>query len=55
MQAAALVDIVFMDISRVVVVRRFWKADRLSGVILVPYLLWIFFATYLNSGFYMLN
>ena len=27
----------------------------LAGVLLVPYLCWVSFATYLNAGFYWLN
>jgi tryptophan-rich sensory protein len=51
----ALADIVFMDISLVVLIALFWKANRVAAGILVPYLLWILFATYLNLMFCVLN
>ena len=33
----------------------FWRVDRRAGLSLVPYLLWVAFATYLNCGFWTLN
>jgi len=53
--AAALVDIVFLDISLVVVIVRFRKVRPLAALLLVPYLVWVLFATYLNLGFLLLN
>ena len=48
-------DIVFLDVSLIVVIARFWKANRAAAALLVPYLLWVLFATYLNIGFFCLN
>lgn len=53
--AIALVDILVLDISLVVLMCWFWKARVLAGALLVPYLAWVLFATYLNYGFYRLN
>ena len=36
-------------------VRRFRKIHRLAGWLLVPYLLWLGYASYLNAGFLILN
>ena len=36
-------------------VRRFRKIHRLAGWLLVPYLLWLGYASYLNTGFLILN
>lgn len=33
----------------------FYKSDRASGYILLPYFIWCCFALYLNYGVYMLN
>lgn len=33
----------------------FYNKNQLSGLLQVPYLLWLFFATYLNLGVYLLN
>jgi len=53
--ALALVDIAILDVTLVLLVRWFWQARRLAGLLLLPYLLWVLFATYLNVGFYRLN
>jgi translocator protein len=53
--AAALADIALLDLSLVLIIIWFWKAHWFAGTILVPYLLWVMFATYLNYGFYRLN
>lgn len=34
---------------------RFSKLDKLAGDLLIPYLLWVTFAGYLNFGVYLLN
>ncbi len=33
----------------------FWRIDRIAGALLVPYLLWVAFAIYLNGGIVWLN
>jgi len=33
----------------------FYKLDKLAGDLLLPYLLWVTFAGYLNFGVYLLN
>lgn len=33
----------------------FYKINKTSGLIQIPYLLWIIFAAYLNFGIYLLN
>lgn len=51
----ALVVIIFLDIFVVMTIREFYKVSKLSGLILIPYLLWLLFATYLNIGYFVLN
>ncbi len=51
----ALVDILVLDVTLLVLIRAFWLANKLAGALLVPYLLWVLFATYLNFAFYRLN
>ena len=36
-------------------IRAFSRIDSLAGDLLIPYLLWVTFAAYLNFGFYLLN
>ena len=33
----------------------FYKKDKVAGILQIPYLLWILFASYLNLAFYILN
>ncbi|MFC5971766.1 TspO/MBR family protein [Halomarina salina] len=33
----------------------FWRIDRRAALLMVPYLAWVSFATYLNYGFWQLN
>lgn len=52
---AGLVVIVGLLVALVATMLQFWKVDRIAGAILVPYLLWIIFATTLNFGIWWLN
>ena len=51
----ALADILFMDVSLAALLVLFWLASHTASLILLPYLLWCLFATYLNYGFFKLN
>jgi len=51
----ALIDIILLDVTLIILVVLFGKANILSGGLLIPCLLWVLFATYLNWGFYRLN
>lgn len=53
--AAALADILVLDISLVILILSFWTANKPAAILLLPYLAWVSFATYLNYGFYKLN
>jgi tryptophan-rich sensory protein len=33
----------------------FWKSDRLSALLQIPYIIWLCFALYLNVGAWLLN
>lgn len=51
----ALLDIAVLDVSLAFVIILFWRTRPSAGAILLPYMSWILFATYLNYGFYTLN
>ena len=51
----ALLDIIVLDVTLVVLIFLFWQASTVAAVLLIPYLCWVSFATYLNAGFYWLN
>ena len=53
--ALAFLVVVSLDISVVFLIREFYKVSKPSAYMLIPYLLWILFATYLNGAYFVLN
>lgn len=53
--ATALGIILFLWVGLAVTIGVAWERDRISGILLVPYLVWVTYATYLNAGFFVLN
>ena len=51
----ALVDIVFLWLAIVWTMVVFYKISRPAAYLLVPYLLWVSFASYLNYSIWVLN
>jgi translocator protein len=51
----ALVDIGLLWIVLALTTAAFWRRRRVAGALLVPYLLWVSFATYLNAALFILN
>ncbi len=51
----ALVFLLALDLLVIVTLVKFWRIKPAAGWLLVPYLLWILFATYLNWGVSQLN
>ena len=51
----ALIDILVLDVTLLILIYLFWQASTIAAVLLIPYLCWVSFATYLNAGFYWLN
>ena len=47
--------LLILDILVAITMYKFSKINRLAAWLLIPYLLWILFATYLNIGFVVLN
>ena len=47
--------ILVLDFVVIAMIVKFYKKDKLSGLLQIPYLLWIVFASYLNLGVYFLN
>lgn len=50
-----LIIIVIMDISALALTEVSYQANKIAGLLLLPYLVWIIFATYLNWAIYDLN
>ena len=51
----ALVLIVALWVAIFITFRRFMAIDETAGDLLIPYLLWVTFAAYLNLGVFLLN
>ena len=51
----AFLWILILDILVIQMIRLFYNKNKLSGLLQMPYLLWILFATYLNLAIYLLN
>ena len=51
----AFVVIIFLDIFVFLTMKKFYSISKVAGLILLPYFLWILFATYLNLGYLILN
>ena len=50
-----LIDIIPLFILIIINAVIFWKIDRLAGILMVPYALWVSFAMLLNGSIYFLN
>ena len=51
----ALVIILLLDLFVIMTIIQFFKVSKIAGIIMIPYLIWILFATYLNISFFILN
>ena len=51
----ALVVIVALWIMILLTILKFRSLDSLAALLLVPYLIWVSYATYLNAGYLVLN
>ena len=47
--------IIILDILVILMTYQFYKQNKISGILLIPYVLWLLFATYLNISIYFLN
>lgn len=51
----ALIVIIIIWVLIVMMIFKFWKVNKLSSFLLIPYLLWVTFATILNLSILLLN
>lgn len=52
---AALIGIIFLWLAIYLTIKKFLRASKLAGWLLVPYLAWVSFATILNLSIALLN
>lgn len=53
--AYALIDLIVLWLLIVATLLAFWRVKALAGALLVPYLLWVSFAGFLNYAVWQLN
>ncbi len=51
----AFLWIILLDILVIIMIMKFYKKNKASGLFQIPYLLWTLFASYLNLSIYLLN
>ena len=51
----ALIDILLLEGAIAWMIVLFWPLSRLAGALLIPYLIWVSFATLLNAALWRLN
>lgn len=51
----ALIIILSLFVSIIIMIIKFYRINKKAGLIQIPYLLWVFFASILNFTLYMLN
>lgn len=51
----ALVEIIFLALFIAYLTYKFWKVNKWAGILLLPYLVWVTFATFLNFAIWRLN
>ncbi|MEG1002653.1 MAG: TspO/MBR family protein [Clostridium sp.] len=51
----AWIELAILILVLIVTFIKFFKLDKISGILLIPYILWCIFALYLNISIWMLN
>ena len=51
----AFIWIVLLAILVIKMISEFYKKNNLSGILQIPYIIWVLFASYLNLSIYLLN
>ncbi len=47
--------IILLIILVIIMITKFYKENKISGLLNIPYLIWLLFASYLSFGVYLLN
>lgn len=50
-----LIDIILLSLSIILTVINAWPVRPLASILLIPYLIWVIYATTLNAGIWLLN
>ena len=52
---AAIVEMLLLEATVLVLIALIWRVRRAAALLLVPYAVWVVFATYLAAAFWQLN
>ena len=55
LRGIAFIDILLLIIFVLITTVSFFKIDKLAGYLMIPYLIWIIFAAFLNYSIWQLN
>lgn len=55
MRLFSIIWIMILLLLIILLIYQFYQYKKISAYLLIPYLLWVVFATYLNIGIYVLN
>ncbi len=55
LRGVALIEVFALLSSVIITTVTFYQKNKLAGLMLVPYIVWVAFATYLNAGGWLLN
>lgn len=51
----SVIEMLFLNLINLVLILMLWKEHRASSVLIIPYFVWVAFATYLAYSIYLLN
>ena len=51
----AFIWIIILSLLVIIMIIEFYKKNKIAGLLQIPYLLWVLFASYLNLAVYLLN
>ncbi len=51
----ALLWIILLDMLVILMIKYFYKNNKVAAYLQIPYIVWVLFATYLNLAIYLLN
>lgn len=50
-----LIDIILLSLLIILTIINAWPVRQLAAILLIPYLIWVLYATTLNAGIWLLN
>lgn len=51
----SVIEMLFLNLVNLILILMLWKEHKASAILLLPYFIWVAFATYLTYSIYLLN